>query len=96
MQDLGTKYMANKILFIGVGGAGVKAVDKIDFSNAKKIFIDEDCQSLHGLKSEGAKIEMNHYPSWPSKHNNPNISRDKANCKEDEIRKIITEVSGTV
>ena len=56
MQDLGIKYMANKILFIGVGGAGVKAVDKIDFSNAKKIFIDEDCQSLHGLKSEGAKI----------------------------------------
>ena len=78
--------MANEIVFIGVGGAGVKAVDKIDFSNAKKIFIDEESPSLCELKSDGVKIEMDHYPYWPSKHHNPDVSRDKACYHEDEIR----------
>lgn len=83
--------MANKILFIGVGGAGVKAVDKINLSNCKKIYIDEECQCLRELKTEGAMIVMDHYPSWPSKHNDPNISRDKTCHHEDEIRECIKE-----
>ena len=83
--------MANKILFIGVGGAGVKAVDKIKLSNAQKIFIDEEYQCLRDLMSDGVKIEMDHYPSWPSKHNDPNISRDKACHHEDEIKESIID-----
>ena len=83
--------MANKILFIGVGGAGVKAVDKIELSNAQKIFIDEENQCLRDLMSDGVKIEMDHYPSWPSKHKDPNISRDKACYHEDKIRESIID-----
>jgi hypothetical protein len=29
---------------------------------------------------------MDHYPYWPSKHHNPDVSRDKACYHEDEIR----------
>ena len=50
--------MANEILIIGVGSAGVVAADKMDLPNSKKLFIDSSVQTLNEIKSEGDKIEL--------------------------------------
>ena len=34
--------MANEILIIGVGSAGVIAANKMDLPNSKKLFVDTD------------------------------------------------------
>ena len=48
--------MANKILIIGVGSAGVIAADKMNVPNSKKLYVDSSNQILNELKSEGEKI----------------------------------------
>ena len=48
--------MANKILIIGVGSAGIIAVDKMNLPNSKKLFVDSDLHILHDVKSDGEKI----------------------------------------
>ena len=50
--------MANKIMIIGVGSAGVIAADKMELPNSKKLFIDSSCQILNEVKSDGDKIEL--------------------------------------
>ena len=50
--------MANKILIIGVGSAGIVAVDKMDLPNSKKLFIDSSAMILNEIKSEGDKIRL--------------------------------------
>lgn len=51
-----SKNMANKILIIGVGSAGVIAADKMNLLNSKKLFIDADYRQLETIKSEGDKM----------------------------------------
>ena len=41
--------MANKILIIGVGSAGVIATDKVDLQDSKKLFVDADYRQLEQL-----------------------------------------------
>ena len=48
--------MANEILIIGVGSAGVKAADKKNIPNSKKLFVDTDNQEMDNVKSEGDKL----------------------------------------
>jgi len=48
--------MANEILIIGVGSAGVIAADKMDLPNSKKLFVDTDYRQLEAVKSEGDKM----------------------------------------
>ena len=48
--------MANEILIIGVGSAGVIAADKMDLPNSKKLFVDADYRQLETVKSEGDKL----------------------------------------
>ena len=48
--------MANKILIIGVGSAGVIAADKMNLPNSKKLFVDSDCRELNELETEGEML----------------------------------------
>ena len=48
--------MANEILIIGVGSAGVIAADKMNLPNSKKLFVDADYRQLETVKSEGEKM----------------------------------------
>ena len=48
--------MSNKILMIGVGSAGINAVDKMDLPNSKKLFVGSNLRALREVKSEGDKI----------------------------------------
>ena len=50
--------MANEILIIGVGSAGVIAADKMDLPNSKKFFIDTSSQTFREVKSEGGKLVL--------------------------------------
>ena len=50
--------MANEILIIGVGSAGVIAADKMDLPNSKKLFINTSSQTFREVKSEGDKIVL--------------------------------------
>ena len=47
--------MANEILIIGDGSAGVIAADKMNLPNGKKLFIETDYRQLEAVKSEGGK-----------------------------------------
>ena len=44
--------MSNKILIIGVGSAGINAVDKMDLPSSKKLFVGSNCRALREVKSE--------------------------------------------
>ena len=50
--------MANEILIIGVGSAGVIAADKMDMPNSKKLFVDADFRQLEIVKSGGDKLVL--------------------------------------
>ena len=51
--------MANEILIIGVGSAGVIAADKMDLPNSKKLFVDADFRQL---KTHGIRTMCNYVP----------------------------------
>ena len=87
--------MANKILIIGVGSAGVIAADKMNLPNSKKLFIDSSCKLLNEVKSEGDKIGLicKARPKCPSLYchcfNKPDFCRKVVSDYEDEIRECI-------
>lgn len=57
MRDENKKdNMANEILIIGVGSAGVIAAGKMDLQNSKKLFVDADYRQLEAVKSEGDNV----------------------------------------
>jgi predicted flavoprotein YhiN len=90
--------MANKILIIGVGSAGVIAADKMNLPNSKKLFIDSSCKLLNEVKSEGDKIGLicKARPKCPSLYchcfNKPDFCRKVVSDYEDEIRECIKNV----
>jgi len=47
--------MANEILIIGVGSAGIISADKMDLPYSKRLFVDTDYRQLEAVKSEGGK-----------------------------------------
>ncbi len=54
--DNNRKNMANKILIIGVGSAGVILADKMDLPNSKKLFVDTDYRRLEAVRSEDDNV----------------------------------------
>ena len=77
--------MANKILIIGVGSAGVIEADKMNVPDSKKLFIDTSRQILNEVKSEGEKIG----PFSQNCLDNPDLCREMIAEYEDEIRERI-------
>ena len=87
--------MANKILIIGVGTAGVHAVSKMNIPDSKKLFIDTDGQELEEVRAEG---ETFHIPCCEEAECNGlycHYSKDPYYCKgaliasEDAIKECI-------
>ena len=88
--------MANKILIIGVGSAGVIAADKMNLPNSKKLFVDSSAMVLDEIKSEGDKIGLfcKTRPKCPSLYCNGCFQHhdfcEEVVCDyEDEIRECI-------
>lgn len=94
-DDKKTNNMANEILIIGVGSAGVIAADKMDLPNSKKLFIDRDSYILKDAKSEGNKIKIvcKDRDKCPSLHcgcfDNLDFCKKVAEEYEEEIRECI-------
>lgn len=87
--------MANKILIIGVGSAGVIAADKINLPDSKKLFVDSSNQILNEVMSEGKKIDLycKARPQCPSLYcncfNKPDFCREVVAEYEEDIRESI-------
>ena len=86
--------MANKILIIGVGSAGVIAADKMDLPNSKKLFIDTSSQTFREVKSEGDKLvlqckDFGKCSGFCHCYTQPDFCKKVAEDYEEEIREII-------
>ena len=87
--------MPNKILIIGVGSAGINAVDKMDLPNSKKLFLGSNYRALREVKSEGDKIGIacKARSGCPSLYchcfQNPDFCKTVVRDYEDEIRESI-------
>lgn len=87
--------MANKILIIGVGSAGVIAADQMNVPGCKKLFVDSSDQILNEVKSEGDKIGIycKARSQCPSLYCNcfdkPDFCKEVVVEYEDEIRESI-------
>jgi len=86
-----TNNMANEILIIGVGSAGVIAADKMDLPNSKKLFVDADYRQLEAVKSEGDKLvlqckDFGECSGFCHCYSQPGFCKKVAEDYEDEIR----------
>ena len=86
--------MANEILIIGVGSAGVIAADKMDLPNSKKLFVDADYRQLEAVKSEGDKMwlrckDYGACSGFCHCYSQPGFCKTVAEDYEDEIRECI-------
>ena len=86
--------MANEILIIGVGSAGVIAADKMDLPNSKKLFIDTSSQTFREVQSEGDKLvlqckDFGKCSGFCHCYSQPGFCKKVAEDYEDEIRKCI-------
>lgn len=87
--------MANKILIVGVGSAGVIAADKMNLPNSKKIFLDSSCRILNEVKSDGDRIGLicKHRDICPSLYchcfDKPDFCREVVADHDEEIRECI-------
>ena len=86
--------MANEILIIGVGSAGVNAVDKMDLQNSKKLFVDADYRQLEAVKSEGDNVllqckDFEKCSGFCHCYSQPGFCKTVAEDYEEEIREII-------
>lgn len=85
---------ANKILIIGVGGAGVIAADKMDLPNTKKLLIDTSSQTLSEAKSDGDKMllqckDFETCSGFYHCYSQPSFCKKVAEDYEEEIRECI-------
>lgn len=86
--------MANEILIIGVGSAGVIAADKMDLPNSKKLFVDTDYRQLETAMSEGDKMllrckDYGKCSGFCHCYTQPVFCKTVAEDYEDEIRECI-------
>ena len=89
-----TNNMANEILIIGVGSAGVIAADKMDLPNSKKLFVDADYRQLDAVKSEGEKLvlqckDFGECSGFCHCYSQPGFCKKVAEDYEEEIRESI-------
>ena len=88
--------MANKILIIGVGSAGVIAADKIELPNSKKLLIDTSYREVKELETESDKLllqckDFGECSGFCHCYNRPDFCRSVANDYENEIREYIKD-----
>lgn len=86
--------MANKILIIGVGSAGVITADKMNMPNSKKLFVDSDCRELNELEAESDKMllqckDFGKCSGFCHCCNRPEFCKKVALDYEDEIKECI-------
>jgi hypothetical protein len=86
--------MANEILIIGVGSAGVIAADKMDLPNSKKLFVDADFRQLDAVKSEGDNVllqckDFGECSGFCRCYVRPDFCKKVTEDYEDEIRETI-------
>lgn len=86
--------MANEILIIGVGSAGVITADKMDILNSKKLFVDTDNLEMDNIKSEGDKLllqckDFSDCSGFCHCYISPEFCKKLAEDYEDEIRECI-------
>lgn len=86
--------MANEILIIGVGSAGVIAADKMDLPNSKKLFVDADFRQLEIVKSGGDKLvlqckDFGECSGFCHCYSQPGFCKKVAEDYEEEIRECI-------
>ena len=86
--------MANEILIIEVGSAGVIAADKMDLPNSKKLFVDADYRQLEIVKSGGNKLvlqckDFGECSGFCHCYSQPGFCKEVAEDYEDEIRETI-------
>ena len=89
-----TNNMANEILIIGVGSAGVIATDKVGLPNSKKLFVDTDYRQLDAVKSEGDNVllqckDFGKCSGFFHCYTQPGFCKKVAEDYEEEIREII-------
>ena len=95
MRDENKKdNMANEILIIGVGSAGVIATDKVDLQDSKKLFVDTDYRQLDAVKSEGDNVllqckDFGKCSGFCHCYTQPDFCKKVAEDYEEEIREII-------
>ena len=95
MRDENKKdNMANEILIIGVGSAGVIAADKMDLPNSKKLFVDTDYRQLEAVKSEGDNVllqckDFGECSGFCRCYFQPGFCKKVAEDYEEEIRECI-------
>ena len=93
-DDKKTNNMANEILIIGVGSAGVIAADKMDLPNSKKLFVGTNSQTFREVKSEGDKLvlqckDFGECSGFCRCYSQPGFCKKVAEDYEDEIRECI-------
>ena len=86
--------MANEILIIGVGSAGVIAADKMNLPNSKKLFVDTDYRQLDAVKSEGDNVllqckDLGKCSGFCHCYTQPVFCKKVAEDYENEIRECI-------
>ena len=86
--------MANEILIIGVGSAGVIAAGKMELPNSKKLFVDADYRQLEAVKSEGDNVllqckDFGKCSGFCHCYTQPVFCKTVAEDYEEEIREII-------
>ena len=86
--------MANEILIIGVGSAGVIAADKMNLPNSKKLFIGTSSQTFREVKSEGDKLvlqckDFGECSGFCHCYSQPGFCKKVAEDYEEEIRESI-------
>ena len=91
----GNMNTGNKILIIGVGGAGVIAADKMNLPNSKKLFIDSGTyRAFDNVVSEGDQIaltckDFEQCSGFCRCYYRPEFCKKVAEEYEDEIRDCI-------
>ena len=91
--------MANKILIIGVGSAGVIAADKMNLPDSKKLFVDTDCRELNELETEYEMLllqckDFGECSGFCRCYHRPEFCRKVAHDYENEIRELIKNAFG--
>jgi cell division GTPase FtsZ len=86
--------MANEILIIGVGSAGITAADKMNLPNSKKLFVDNDARILEEMNSEGNKVliqckDFEKCSGFCHCYSIPSFCKKLAKDYEEEIRESI-------
>ena len=83
--------MANEILIIEVGSAGIISADKMDLPYSKRLFVDTDYRQLEAVRSEGDNMllqckDFGKCSGFCHCYSQPGFCKKVAEDYEEEIR----------